>query len=798
MVSMNIVNKIIYTIRAVGLKTIFRTTYYARYRDYLEKKYGVLSKQVSSSTLSPYQLQSIQPFHNGAFFSFNDGLQLEVSFLSTHTVRVTWTPGQLPLGYSVSGDETLALRVSSLQTSKGWELTAGALMVRVTPDGKIEYISGKNIFRTDSPPMYQSPIWTHSANLSEEAVIHGLGQRTRFNLRPGNYRLWNTDPGGNYGLDSDPLYLTVPVFYCRQKGGGYLAFYENTHDGEAGFAQEAKLRFVGGALRFYIIEGELPQTLEEYSRLTGNSPLPPRWALGFHHCRWGYKSSAEVREVLEGFRANDLPLDAFHFDIDYMDEYRVFSVDPVNYPDFDQLCIEMNEQGIHPVIILDPGVKIDPNYGPYYTGLSKQVFCTLPDGEKMRALVWPGWVELPDFSNPVTRTWWGEYYARFLEDGVAGFWHDMNEPAAFAAFGEPTIPRVTAHSLEGRGGNHEEAHNIYGLLMDMAGYDAIRNYQPNKRPWLLTRSGWAGVQRYAWSWTGDVESSWPALKMTVSTVLGLGVSGIPYSGSDIGGFSGNPGAELFIRWFQLSTLMAFFRNHSALTTDRREPWVFGEETTQICRKMLKLRRKLIPYLYSIAWEAHQSGAPLVRPISWLDSSNQALWQVDDMYLLGDKLLVAPVFEPGADSRSVTLPRGGWYHYWDDENYPEPGVVEISTPLNQIPFFVREGSVLPMQESDLLTLHIYFSHHNDIVVSHHYQDAGDGYGVSRLDTFVLRCNGNHLSLEWQKDGNYPLPGKIKLVIHGGFPDLLQIDGREVAWEAETIEIKPFNYLKAIIQ
>ncbi|MEJ2511069.1 MAG: glycoside hydrolase family 31 protein, partial [Anaerolineales bacterium] len=466
--------------------------------------------------------------------------------------------------------------------------------------------------------------------------------------------------------------------------------------------------------------------------------------------------------------------------------------------DFDQLCIEMNEQGIHPVIILDPGVKIDPNYGPYYTGLSKQVFCTLPDGEKMRALVWPGWVELPDFSNPVTRTWWGEYYARFLEDGVAGFWHDMNEPAAFAAFGEPTIPRVTAHSLEGRGGNHEEAHNIYGLLMDMAGYDAIRNYQPNKRPWLLTRSGWAGVQRYAWSWTGDVESSWPALKMTVSTVLGLGVSGIPYSGSDIGGFSGNPGAELFIRWFQLSTLMAFFRNHSALTTDRREPWVFGEETTQICRKMLKLRRKLIPYLYSIAWEAHQSGAPLVRPISWLDPSNQALWQVDDMYLLGDKLLVAPVFEPGVDSRSVTLPRGGWYHYWDDENYPEPGVVEISTPLNQIPFFVREGSVLPMQESDLLTLHIYFSHHNDIVVSHHYQDAGDGYGVSRLDTFVLRCNGNHLSLEWQKDGNYPLPGKIKLDFHGGFPDLLQIDGREVAWEADTIEIKPFNYLKAIIQ
>ena len=795
---MSILDKIIYTLHAIGLQTILKTLSYSWYRDRLEKKFGVPSKNPSAQPVSPIELQSVQPFHNGAFFSFNDQLHVEVAFLSTHSARVTWSPGRLPLGYAVTGEETLALRVSCVQTEKGWELTAGELLVRVAKNGMLEYLSGEKVLRVDSPPVYQDPIWTHSASLSEEAVIHGMGQRTRFNLRPGNYRLWNTDPGGNYGIDQDPLYITIPLYYCRQQNGGYLLFYENSYDGEAWFDREAKFRFVGGALRLYFLSGDLPQTLEEYSRLTGRSPLPPRWALGFHHCRWGYKSSEEVRQVLAGFNKHDLPLDVFHFDIDYMDGYRVFSVDPVNYADFDELCVEMNKTGIRPVVILDPGVKIDPKYGVYTTGMKQEVFCSLPDGSRLKSLVWPGWVTMPDFSKPETRTWWGGFYARFLEDGVAGFWHDMNEPAAFSAFGEPTIPRVTTHNMEGRSGNHEEIHNVYGLLMDMAGFNAFRQHQPNKRPWLLTRSGWAGVQRYAWAWTGDVESTWPALKMTISTILGLGISGIPYSGSDIGGFSGNPDAELYTRWFQLSTLMAFFRNHSALATEPREPWVYGEETTQACREMLQLRNRLMPYLYTLAWEAHQTGAPFVRPVSWLDPGSQALWETDDAYLLGDKLLVAPVCEAGARERAVRLPSGGWYHYWDDSYYPYPGEVRVAAPLNQIPFFVREGSVIPMLEGEMLSLHIYHSPAIKRLNSYHYEDAGEGFGEARTDTFILRCNGNHISLDWEKEGFYQLPDRIRLVFHGGQPDIIHVDGREISWDPGEIEIRPFSNLKSIIK
>lgn len=795
---MNLLRKIYYAVRSVGLQTTLRTTKYSRYQQQAEETFGVISRADPAAPLSPKQLEGVNPYHNGAYFSFNDGLQVEISFLSAKTVRVTWGPGQLMPNYAVSGDETIALKASCIQVAAGWQLTAGALLVQVFDDGSIEYVSDGTLIRKDLPPVYEAPFWTHSAGLADEAVIHGLGERTRWNLRPGDYRFWNTDPGGSYGLDADPLYLTIPLYYCNQQAGGYLVFYENSHDGEARFGEEAQFRFVGGALRVYVIEGHLAEALEEYSRLTGTAPMPPLWALGFHHSRWGYQSASEVREVLQGFRQHRLPLSSFHLDIDYMDGYRVFSVDPVNFPDFDLLCEEMQVAGIKPVVILDPGVKMDPKFGPFTTGKKQQVFCTLPDGKPVKGLVWPGWVHFPDFTNPEARSWWGEYYKRMLDDGVAGFWHDMNEPASFSAFGDPTLPRVTMHHMEGRGADHEGAHNVYGLLMDMAGFDAVRQANPNQRPWLLTRSGWAGVQRYAWKWTGDVESTWEALRMTIGTVLGLGVSGIPFSGSDIGGFSGNPDAELYTRWFQMSTLMAFFRNHSAVTTERREPWVFGEETTRILREMLLLRERLLPYLYTLAWEAHQVGAPVARPLSWLDPFAQELWEVDDAYLLGDKIMVFPVVEPGARQRRVRFPVGGWYHFWDDAYFPDAGEAVVSAPIDQIPFFIREGSVLPQQEAELLTFHIYFSPTSKQTISYHYQDAGDGYGTHRLDTLILKCDSDHLSLQWHKEGEYPLPETVRLVMHGGVPDTTAVDGEQIDWTDGIMEIKPFEKLKTRLQ
>jgi alpha-glucosidase len=252
--------------------------------------------------------------------------------------------------------------------------------------------------------------------------------------------------------------------------------------------------------------------------------------LGYHQSRWGYKNEADIRQVAQGFQTHDLPLSAIHLDIDYMDGYRVFTVDRDRFPDLAQLAQDLAAQGIKTVTILDPGVKVDPKYFLYQEGQQGNHFCKLPGGKDLEGLVWPGWSVYPDFTHPATRSWWGRQYPRLLDQGVAGIWHDMNEPTSFAAWGDMTIPLNTRHDLDGAQGDHRQAHNLYGLLMNRAGYEALRSLRPQRRPWLISRSGWAGLQRYAWNWTGDIESTWEALRMTIPTLLGQGLSGLAFSG----------------------------------------------------------------------------------------------------------------------------------------------------------------------------------------------------------------------------------------------------------------------------
>jgi alpha-glucosidase len=335
-----------------------------------------------------------------------------------------------------------------------------------------------------------------------------------------------------------------------------------------------------------------------------------------------------------------------------MDGYRVFTTNTRNFPDLSKLANDLQSQGINLVTILDPGVKEDSHYWLYREGKKEKHFCTTPDGKSLVGLVWPGRALFPDFTQPDTRRWWGEKYAILAQLGIAGYWHDMNEPTSFTAWGDMRLPMCTWHHIEGQGGNHQQAHNLYGLLMAQAGYEGLRKHKPAKRPWILTRSGWIGVQRYAWHWTGDTETSWQILHQTIATVLNLGLSGIPYTGSDIGGFSGNPDPELYLRWFQLSTFLPFFRTHSAKGTNHREPWCFGEPTTSIIRKFLNLRYKLIPYLYSLAWETNQRGIPPIRPLFWKDLQCQELWDTDAAFMLGDSLLIAPILKEGATSKTI--------------------------------------------------------------------------------------------------------------------------------------------------
>ncbi len=772
----------------IGLHKAFQATWYS-----LRRTLSPGPHRPASLPTPPGPLQEANPIPSGARLRFEHA-GLEVRFLAPDLLSYTWQPGTLPIPYAVAQDRWPPIEVSMRRQPHAWTVAGPDLSLTVFDDGGLRFhdAAGRTL-RHESPPLRCGEEWHSSASLREHEHIYGLGEHACGpNLRGRTCLLWNTDPQGGYAPGTEPLYLGVPVYLSLHPGGGYLVFYENPCRATFTFGATADARFAGGALRCYFAAGPLPQLLQRYSDLTGRPALPPRWALGFHQSRWGYISAADIRAVAEGFHAHNLPLNAVHLDIDYMDGFRVFTIHPQRFPDLAALSAELEAQGVRLVTIVDCGVKRDRHYAVFREGLEQGAFCTRPDGRPVYAPAWPGWCAFPDFTDPRARAWWGRQYRLLTAAGVAGFWHDMNEPAAFAAWGEPTLPLTTRHSLEDRGGDHREAHNLYGLLMARAAFEALRELRPERRPWILSRSGWAGLQRYAWTWTGDTDSSWPALRATVATVLGLGLSGLPFTGPDIGGFNGAPSAELYLRWFQMAALLPFFRSHSALGTPPREPWVWGEPTLNILRAWLRLRVRLLPYLYTLAWETSQTGWPMVRPLFWPHCPEESLWDVTDAFLLGDALLVAPVVEEGATERSVPLPPGRWYDFWSDTPLEGPAVARMAAPLERLPLLVRAGSVLPLEEGERLVLHLYAPAAGSQGGASLYSDAGDGYGSSRVDRFALSWREKALELYWEAQGEYPWPyARVAAQVHGMPVSHAWVDGREVAAQDGCFPIEPLR-------
>jgi alpha-glucosidase len=749
--------------------------------------------------------------------------ELELEFLLPDLLRVTWRPGSLPVPYALARADWPAVEVSIRETSEGWELASESLTARLSRLGELTLVlpdgaGGDSLLRAELPPERREQEWRHRARLRRDERAYGLGEHTGpLDLRGSERRLWNSDPMASYGPRRSPLYLNIPVYQVLRPSGGYLLFYENSHPatlafdgvepGAAGRRRAARrtaepggpaegerpagvtTHFEGGALRYYLVPGTPDRTLERYTELTGRPPLPPRWALGYHQSRFSYETEAEVREVADGFLERGLPLSAIHLDIHYMDAFRVFTVDPERFPDLGRLARDLAERGVRLVVILDPGVKRDPEYRVYRQGLDRRMFCLTHRGRLAVGPVWPGWSAFPDFTDSTVREWWGELYRGLVESGVSGFWNDMNEPTMTALWGERALAHDVGHAFEGRGGDHFEAHNLYGLLMARSGFEGLRRLQPERRPFLLSRSGWAGIQRYAWTWTGDISSRWPMLRQTIATMLGLGLSGMPYSGPDIGGFKGALDDELYLRWFELAALLPFCRTHSALLMGRREPWRFGAEVLERVRGLLELREGLLPLLYTLAWRASRSGHPLVRPLFWPSGADPGLLSVDDAFLVGDALLVAPVLEQGARRRSVRLPAGRWYGYWDDE--PFSGEAEVDAPLGRLPLFVRAGAVLPRANGKNIELHLYAPYDRP-GGGELFSDAGDGFGDSRLDLFELERAGDDLVLSWRSEGPYPFPfERFALRLHGVTARRLVIDGREVAPDREVIDMGPFR-------
>jgi alpha-glucosidase len=724
--------------------------------------------------------------------------EVELCLLAPDLARVTWQPGRLPVPYAIARESWPPPAIIRANTAAGWELATPELRLALGRDGRLRLWDGAGgLLREELPPERRGDEWAQRAALRPEEQLYGLGEQTGpLNLRGATHRLWNTDPIKSYGPAQDPLYLTIPVYLGLHNQGSYLVFSENSFPARLTFAEQAEAHFEGGALRTYLVPGPPARALARYAELTGRPPLPPRWALGFHQSRFSYDNEADVRGVAAGFTAYDLPLSAIHLDIHYMDGFRVFTVDQGRFPDLAGLARDLTQQGVRLVTILDPGVKRDPDYWLYREGLNEGHFCRAEGGEVAVAPVWPGWCAFPDFTSPATRTWWGDQYPRLLEQGVAGIWHDMNEPAIAGTWGQHTLAGAVRHSLEGRGGDHREAHNLYGLQMARAGYEALCTQRPDQRPFILSRSGWAGLQRYAWTWTGDVQSSWAMLRQTVPTVLGLGLSGMPYAGPDVGGFKGAPPAELFLRWLQLAALLPFFRVHSTIGVPRREPWAFGPATRERIAAVLRLRARLLPYFYTLAWETSRTGWPLVRPLFWPDGVDRELWGVDDAFLLGDALLVAPILEEGARARVMRLPAGRWCHLWSEQCFAGPGLAQLDAPLEEIPILVRGGSVLPLEEQGRLALHLYPTA-DGAASGSCYADGGDGDGPWRVDHFHLTRQGSRLRLRWEHEGAYAFAyAEVAVHLHGMTAREAQADGTPLPVCSPLI-LPPFRELALTI-
>ncbi|GAA4791095.1 glycoside hydrolase family 31 protein [Olivibacter ginsenosidimutans] len=633
----------------------------------------------------------------------------------------------------------------------------------------------------------------------DQEAFYGLGDKpTHLNLRGKRLTNWNSDTY-SFAFDQDPLYRSIPFYIGLSSGEAYGIFFDNTFKTYFDFGAEVHDRTSfwseGGELQYYYIHGpHMMDVVKRYHSITGTHYLPPLWALGYHQCRWSYYPESKVYELAKGFRSRQIPCDAIYLDIDYMDGYRCFTWNKHYFPDPKKMIKTLADDGFKTVVIIDPGIKVDDNYWVFKEGKENKYFCRRGDDYFMEGHVWPGRCQFPDFTNPEARKWWSGLFKGLVDAGVAGVWNDMNEPAVF---GRGTFPNDVRHNYDGYRGSHRKAHNVYGMQMVRATYDGLKKLNHGKRPFTITRAAYAGTQRYSSVWTGDNVATWEHLRLGVLQLQRLSVSGMSFCGTDIGGFSGEPDGELFTRWIQFGVFSPFMRAHSAGDTREREPWSFGPEFEAINKKFIELRYKLLPYIYSVFWEQARYGFPILRPVTMLEQELESNIPREEEFSFGDKILVSPVVNPGQTSKRVYLPKGYWYDYWDQCFHLGGEEVEVATPLDRMPIFIKAGAVIPefpvMQSVDLrlvntLKLSVYYA--DSQVNSFIYEDHGDTFAYEQEiyleKKMVLIGDKNSLTLNQSIDGLFTERYETYQLYFIGLPfniNRIRIDNKLVEWKSE---------------
>jgi alpha-glucosidase len=604
--------------------------------------------------------------------------------------------------------------------------------------------------------------------LRDDEHIYALGEKNgpldKRGWKLGGYSLtmWNSDTFG-YDSSTDPLYVSVPFYIAMRNGVAHGIFLDNTYRSnfDIGHQTEGVLSFgaEGGPLDYYFIYGPEPKkVIERYTALTSRMPFPPIWALGYNQCRYSYYPEEKVRSIAANFRTRRIPADVIWLDIHYQDGYKPFTWDRKRFPDPARMIGDLRRDGFRVVTIVDPHPKKEKGYAPYDSGLAGDQFVKNPDGSIYEAPVWPSRAEdgetpdwshpghgnsvFPDFSKPAARAWWGGLYADLLNAGVAGIWNDMNEPAVFET-PTGTMPLDVRHDNEGSPTDHREIHNVYGMLMTRATYEGLLRLRPNERPFVLSRASFAGGQRYSALWPGDNVSDWAALRQSIPTLLGMGMSGFPFVGADIGGFAEAPTPDLFTRWLQVGVFYPFMRTHTAFGTPDQEPWSYGAEHEAINRRAIELRYELLPYIYSVMRESADSGLPAMRAMLLEYPQDEGAAGNADQFFFGSDLLIAPVLREAVTTRGVYLPAGDWYDYWSGEHYVGPKGIDVPVTLASIPIFVRGGAFIFTQPvvqhtgempGQPLIVNVFPAASSERWL---YEDAGNGFGPSVRRKFSAR-------------------------------------------------------------
>lgn len=576
--------------------------------------------------------------------------------------------------------------------------------------------------------------------MGESDIVYGLGQQSRgINKRGWKYVSNNLD-NPHHQEDTTSLYGAHNfIIVSGEELFGVFFDYAGKIELDIGFKKRSELTITADDYNMvvYVINGESEiDIVRQFRKLIGRSYVAPKWAFGYGQSRWGYKTADDIRSVAENYRNNNIPIDMIYLDIDYMERYKDFTIDKEAFPDFSGFVREIKDLGIRLVPIIDAGVKIENGYDVYEEGVQKGYFCKDEDGKDFVAAVWPGRVHFPDVLNSDARKWFGSKYEYLINMGIEGFWNDMNEPAIFytekrlesaiekvielsktnmgineyfelkdavdSLANHPEDYKLFYHDMDGEKVCHDKVHNLFGYNMTKAAADAFDEICPDKRILMFSRSSSVGMHRYSGMWQGDNRSWWSHLLMNIQMTCNLNMTGFLYTGADLGGFGSDVTEDLLLRWLQFAIFTPLMRNHSALGTRNQEVYLF--DNMESCKNMIQIRYSLIPYLYSEYMKAVISDDMMFRPVAF-EFDDDISKTVDDQLLLGNEVMLAPVYKQNATGRYVWLPeemmlvRMRTFEDIETELLPA-GHHYISAELNELVFFIRKGKAIPFANSAL--------------------------------------------------------------------------------------------------